>query len=80
MVVLDKYLQGNIYTNYFFEGLSSLLTIPIVRYLYSTHRMRHTLIIASLITIGGGFMLLILERAINPDDYNGTYKKIYTEE
>jgi len=61
MIVLDKYLQGTIYTNYLYEGLSSLITIPIVKYLYEKYKMRQTLIISSAICVVGSISTLIVE-------------------
>ena len=43
LILFDKYLEGSIFTNYYFEGIGSLLAQTFTLYFYSVLRMRHML-------------------------------------
>jgi len=62
MIIRDKYLEGSIFTNFYFDGFASLFACLFSFNLYKRLKMRNVLLISTLITILGCALIILFER------------------
>lgn len=67
LIYLNKYLSGNIFINYYFDGVSGLIAYSIGNPLYQYAKIRNAFLISNYVTIFGGLGLILFESgAISP--------------
>lgn len=64
LILLDKYLEGSIFTNFYFEGIGSLCSMLFTYNFYHVLRMRNCLQLALIITITSYFFIMMLEEGV----------------
>jgi hypothetical protein len=57
MLMLNKYLEGTIYLNFYMEGLSGIIGSAVADYSYNVLRLRNGFIFAHVITLIGALLI-----------------------
>ena len=69
LIYSDKYLEGSIFKNMYFEGIGSLFATIFTYKYYTVIRMRNTLQFSLILTISSYFFVTLLEEDIISVDF-----------
>jgi hypothetical protein len=61
MLVLNKYLEGSIYTNFYFEGLAGVVGSAFAEYSYTSLKLRDGTIFGTSVALLGGLLIWAFE-------------------
>ena len=64
MLMLNKYLEGSIYTNFYLEGLAGVVGSAFAEYSYSYLKLRDGTIFGTIMTLIGGFFIWMFEGGV----------------
>ena len=64
MLMLNKYLEGSIYVNFYMEGLAGIIGSFVADYTYTRLRVKNSFIFAHSITLVGAVLIYAFESGI----------------
>ena len=64
MLMLNKYLEGSIYVNFYMEGLAGIIGSFVADYTYTRFRVKNSFIFAHSITLLGAVLIYAFESGI----------------
>jgi len=68
LVYLNKYLSGSVYVNYYFDGLSGIISYTIGAPLYRYCKIRNSFIFSYIVTLVGLLGLFAFQSKLLPAD------------
>ena len=66
MAMLNKYLEGTLYTNVLLDGFAGLLAAAVASYIYTALKLRGSFIFSFSLTLVGGILIYAFEAELIP--------------
>ena len=73
MLMLNKYLEGSIYVNFYMEGLAGIVGSAVADYSYTRLRIKNSFIFAHLLTLAGAILICAFEGGLFSPNFVTTY-------